>query len=79
VKLVCSSALTEREPLARNRWPALDRVTANMKTDELGNLGLNQAQARVLIVVGRLRAGRLDSGKTPTELNDTGRQHPQIA
>jgi pimeloyl-ACP methyl ester carboxylesterase len=45
VKPACSERLTEREALARDCWPAPE-VAANMNTDELGNLGLSQAEER---------------------------------
>jgi cytochrome c peroxidase len=48
LKLVCSGALTEREALARNYWPAPE-VMANPNTDELGNLGLSRAEERAIV------------------------------
>jgi cytochrome c peroxidase len=48
VKPVCSGSLTEREALARHCWPAPE-VMANMNTDELGNLGLSQAEERAIV------------------------------
>ena len=48
VKPACSGSLTEREALARECWPAPE-VMANMNTDELGNLGLSQAEERAIV------------------------------
>jgi cytochrome c peroxidase len=48
VKVVCPGPLPEREALARNCWPAPE-VSANMNTDELGNLGLSQAEERAIV------------------------------
>jgi len=49
VKPVCGEPLTEREALARNCWPAPE-VAANMNTEELGNLGLSQAEEHAIVV-----------------------------
>jgi cytochrome c peroxidase len=57
VKPVCSGSLTEREALARDCWPAPE-VMANMNTDELGNLGLSQAEERAIVAfMGTLSDG----------------------
>jgi cytochrome c peroxidase len=57
VKPVCSGSLTERDALARDCWPAPE-VKANMNTDELGNLGLNQAEERAIVAfMGTLSDG----------------------
>jgi cytochrome c peroxidase len=48
VKAVCPGPLPEREALARNCWPAPE-VSANMNTDELGNLRLSQAEERAIV------------------------------
>jgi cytochrome c peroxidase len=60
VKPVCSGALSEREALARNCWPAPE-VMANMNTDELGNLGLTQAEERAIVAF----MGTLSDGYAP--------------
>jgi cytochrome c peroxidase len=52
VKPVCSGSLTERDALARDCWPAPE-VKANMNIDELGNLGLNQAEERAIVAFMR--------------------------
>lgn len=48
MKPKCSESLTERDALARNCWPAAE-VTANVNKDEIGNLGLNQAEERAIV------------------------------
>ena len=48
VKPVCSGSLTEREALARDCWPAPE-VMANVNSNELGNLGLSQAEERAIV------------------------------
>jgi len=60
VKPVCSGSLTEREALARDCWPAPE-VMANVNTDELGNLGLSQAEERAIVVF----MGTLSDGYAP--------------
>ena len=60
VKPVCSGSLTEREALARDCWPAPE-VMANMNTDELGNLGLSQAEERAIVAF----MGTLSDGYAP--------------
>jgi cytochrome c peroxidase len=60
VKPVCSGALTEREALARDCWPAPE-VRANVNTDELGNLGLSQAEERAIVAF----MGTLSDGYAP--------------
>jgi cytochrome c peroxidase len=60
VKSVCSSSLTEHEALARNCWPGPE-VLANMNTDELGNLGLSEAEERAIVAF----MGTLSDGYTP--------------
>ena len=59
-KPVCSESLTERDALARNCWPAPE-VTANVNKDELGNLGLSQAEERAIVAF----MGTLSDGYTP--------------
>jgi hypothetical protein len=59
-KPVCSGSLTEREALARNCWPAPE-VMANMNTDQLGNLGLAQAEERAIVAF----IGTPSDGYTP--------------
>jgi cytochrome c peroxidase len=49
VKAVCSESLTERDALARDCWPAPE-VTANINKEELGNLGLSQAEENAIVV-----------------------------
>jgi cytochrome c peroxidase len=49
VKPVCAEALTEREALARDCWPAPE-VSVNVNTDELGNLGLTADEERAIVV-----------------------------
>jgi hypothetical protein len=49
VKAVCSESLTERDALARGCWPAPE-VTANVNKEELGNLGLSQAEENAIVV-----------------------------
>jgi cytochrome c peroxidase len=57
VKPVCGEALTERDALARDCWPAPE-VKVNMNTDELGNLGLSQAEERAIVAfMGTLSDG----------------------
>lgn len=46
--------------VTRNYWPAPE-VTANMDTDELGNLGLSQAEERAIVAF----MGTLSDGYTP--------------
>jgi cytochrome c peroxidase len=60
VKPVCSSALTEREALARDCWPPPE-VMVNVNTDELGNLGLSQAEERAIVAF----MGTLSDGYAP--------------
>ena len=60
VKPVCSGSLTESEALARDCWPAPEVVT-NMNTEELGNLGLSQAEERAIVAFMRT----LSDGYTP--------------
>ena len=48
MKPVCRESLTEREALAQNCWPAPE-VTANVNQDELGNLGLSQAEENAIV------------------------------
>jgi cytochrome c peroxidase len=48
VKPVCRGRFTEREAIAGNCWPAPE-VMANVNTDELGNLGLSQAEERAIV------------------------------
>jgi cytochrome c peroxidase len=48
VKPVCPEPLTEREALARKCWPTPE-VAANMNTEELGNLGLTEAEERAIV------------------------------
>jgi cytochrome c peroxidase len=52
VKPMCAESLTEREALARNCWPAPE-VTANVNKDELGNLGLSQAEENAIVTFMR--------------------------
>jgi hypothetical protein len=52
VKPVCPKPLPEREALALNCWPAPE-VTANVNRDELGNLGLSQAEERAIVAFMR--------------------------
>jgi cytochrome c peroxidase len=52
VKAVCREWLPEREALARNCWPAPE-VTANVNTEELGNLGLSPAEERAIVAFMR--------------------------
>jgi len=57
VKPACSGSLTEREALARDCWPAPE-VMANVNTEELGNLGLSQAEERAIVAfMGTLSDG----------------------
>jgi cytochrome c peroxidase len=57
VKPVCSGSPTEREALVRNCWPAPE-VMANVNTEELGNLGLSQAEERAIVAfMGTLSDG----------------------
>ncbi|MGE0361413.1 MAG: cytochrome-c peroxidase [Vicinamibacterales bacterium] len=57
VKPVCSGWLGEREAIARGCWPAPE-VTANVNTDELGNLGLSPAEERAIVAfMGALSDG----------------------
>jgi cytochrome c peroxidase len=48
VKAACPGPLNERDALARNCWPAPEERT-NMNTDELGNLGLSEAEERAIV------------------------------
>jgi cytochrome c peroxidase len=48
VKAVCPGPWTEREALARRCWPPPEQA-ANMNTEELGNLGLSQAEERAIV------------------------------
>lgn len=48
VKAVCPDPLTEREALLRDCWPAPE-VTANVNTEELGDLGLSRAEERAIV------------------------------
>ena len=59
-KAVCREPLTERDALARDCWPAPE-VRANMNTDELGNLGLSQAEERAIVAF----MGTLSDGYAP--------------
>jgi cytochrome c peroxidase len=59
-KAVCRTWLPEREALARNCWPAPE-VKANVNTDELGRLGLSQAEERAIVAFLRT----LSDGYTP--------------
>lgn len=52
VKPVCREHLTERDALARGCWPPPE-VTANLNRDELGNLGLNEAEEHALVAFMR--------------------------
>jgi cytochrome c peroxidase len=52
VKPACAESLTERDALARDCWPAPE-VTANMNTEELGDLGLSQTEERALVAFMR--------------------------
>jgi cytochrome c peroxidase len=52
VKAACPEPLPEREALARNCWPAPE-VLANMNRDELGNLGLSEAEERAIVAFMR--------------------------
>lgn len=62
VKPVCDEPLREREALARGCWPAPE-VKANMNTDELGNLGLSQAEERAIVAFMKtLSDGYLPAG-----------------
>jgi cytochrome c peroxidase len=60
VKPACSDSLTEREALARDCWPAPE-VMANVNTDELGNLGLSEAEERAIVAF----MGALSDGYAP--------------
>jgi cytochrome c peroxidase len=60
VKPACSGSLTESQALARDCWPAPE-VMANVNTDELGNLGLSQAEERAIVVF----LGTLSDGYAP--------------
>ena len=60
VKPVCSGPLSERDALARHCWPAPE-VTANVNTDELGNLGLSEAEERAIVTF----MGTLSDGFAP--------------
>jgi cytochrome c peroxidase len=65
VKAVCDESLTERDALARNCWPALE-VAANVNTEELGNLGLSQAEENAIVVF----MGTLSDGYAPATAVD---------
>jgi cytochrome c peroxidase len=60
VKAVCPGLFTEREALASNCWPPPEHA-ANMNTEELGNLGLSEAEERALVVF----MGTLSDGYVP--------------
>jgi cytochrome c peroxidase len=63
VKAVCPGPFTEREALARNCWPRPEQA-ANMNTEELGNLGLSEAEERALVAfMGTLSDGYVPAGQ----------------
>jgi cytochrome c peroxidase len=52
VKPACGESLTEQAALARGCWPRPE-VAVNMNTDELGNLGLSQAEEQAIVAFMR--------------------------
>ncbi|MGE3508468.1 MAG: cytochrome-c peroxidase [Vicinamibacterales bacterium] len=60
VKPVCGEPLTEREALERDCWPAPE-VAATVNSEELGDLGLSQAEERAIVAF----MGALSDGYEP--------------